>query len=116
EAGFTRTPFYFAAVKGDFSGIIDPSSGLEPWPLPMRPAFFLTSIGSIVQATATSFTYEILMGKGFPLGEPFFADELEMREWTITWIGLERVSGCAPHLDLASVFNLAGVLTTVAVR
>jgi len=116
EAGFTRTPFYFAALKGDFSGMTDPNSGAEPWPTPLRPEFFLCSCGFIARATPTSFTYEVLLGRGFPVGEPFAPEQLESRQWTIDWIGLEPVTGCAPRLDLTSVFDFAGVLTTVAGR
>lgn len=113
DAGFTRTPYYFAQLKGNFSGIAITSSNTHPWPTPLKPELFFSSIGFISQTTPSSFTYQILRGKGFPLGEPFPPSELEKREWTVEWMGLDPVTGCAPNLSLTRIFSLAGVLTTL---
>ncbi|SRR6266404_581536 len=113
DAGFTETPYYFAQLKGDFSGIAVTPSGTDPWPTPLKPELFFSSIAFISQTTPSSFTYQILRGNGFPLGEPFLPNELEKREWIVEWVGLDPVTGCAPNLLLTSIFSLGGVLTTL---
>lgn len=116
DAGFTNTPFYFAQVAGDFSGIVDQISGAEPWPGPSQPEFSVSSCSFIAQATAKNFTFDVLLGGSFPVGKPFSPDQLETRQWTVKWMGLEPVAGCAPHLALTPIFSLAGILTNLVAR
>jgi len=111
DAGFTKTPFYFAQLMGDFSGILDLVSAAEPWPNTSPVQLPVSSCSFIAQATAKNFTFEVFIERGFPVGEPFSPDQLETRQWTVNWMGLEPVTGCVPNLALTPIFSLAGVLT-----
>ncbi len=114
EAGFATTPSYFAQLRGDFSRMIDATSGAQPSPAPSQPGFFTSPWSFIARATAKDFIFKVLLGRGFPLGEPFSPDQLEARQWTVEWIGLEPVTGCAPRLALTPIFSLAGLLATAS--
>jgi hypothetical protein len=113
EAGFSRVPYYFASLAGDFSGIIvaPEGPGVEPWPVGSFPAFFNVPFGFITDETASGFTFRILPARGFPVGVPTVSEQAEAHEWTISWLGIEPVLGCAPILDLRRVFLGSGQLS-----
>jgi len=110
-AGFTKTPSYFAVLTGDFSGVPTFPSALPiiSWPQGSGSASFLTPCGFISDATASSFTYKILPGKGLPVGVPkSLAGEAESRQWALHWIGVQVVDGCPPLVGFTRPFPFLG--------
>jgi hypothetical protein len=109
EAGFTRAPYYFALLQGDFG---HRGNGEEPlfesdlWPSSTEPAFFLDTFGFISHAAEESFTYRI--GDQPPFKRIIQPSEAKSRRWRISWLGIEPVTGCEPALNLAWLFVLAG--------
>ena len=101
EAGFLRTPYYFALLRGDFAGVH--FFELEVSPAGKDSAFFLGAFSFITDASSESFTYRIIQT------EQASETEAEKRRWTVSWLGVEPVTGCEPALDLARLFTLSGV-------
>lgn len=93
DAGFANTPQYFARLDW-------PSQGL-----PKDAGSLLTFAGNfayIDAATPTGFTYNL------PFVNIFATERTPKLE--ITWLGLERVSGCEPFANFRLIFTLAGML------
>jgi hypothetical protein len=110
EAGFTKTPYYFVLLQGDFSNKKgEPIATLDYWPAGTEPAFFGPPAGFISAAARDSFTYR-LIGGTFPFGTPATANQAEQRGWRIFWLGLEPVGGCAPVLDPTQIISLTDLL------
>lgn len=112
-AGFTKRPYYFALLRGDFGTSVDRPPGLfqpDAWPTGTEPAFFLNAFGFITNATPKSFTYRIIPAGRLPFGAPIGPEEAENRRWSISWLGIEPVTGCKPVLDLAWIFVLSGAV------
>jgi hypothetical protein len=79
-AGFTKPPFYFT---------------LDAFPQP--------SFDFITDVKTESFVYRRLM-----YGTTITPDHAEGHQWTVSWLGIEPVTGCVPALDLARIFTVAG--------
>jgi len=114
EMGFTRVPYYFATLQGDFGNRAGEAPLLRPdvWPTGTHPTFFLGGWNFITDAGRERFTYRII-GRGIGAPQLLFhraitASEAESRQWTIAWVGLEPVSGCEPTLDFTRLFSLSG--------
>jgi hypothetical protein len=86
-AGFTREPYYFALLHGDF-GIHD----LDTVVAGRKSGRFLDPYGFIASATRQRFTYQVLQSSQMPLPP----EEAEYRKWTVSWLGIEPVTGCEP--------------------
>lgn len=88
DAGFTRTPYYFAKLT------------LEEDPrLTAAMAALLTATAFIEAPSST----------GFSLCTGLSPAGIGLSIATVTWIGLEPVRGCEPLLNLQLLFNLAGL-------
>ena len=108
EAGFIGTPFYFAALQGDFSNGGDkPLFEPDLWPTG-EVTFTTDSLGFITAATATSFTYRLFNFERDPFLRQVTAAEAERRRWRVAWFGLESANGCEPARDFSRIFTLAG--------
>lgn len=117
EAGFTKTPFYFPLLQGDFSNQPNREPLFEPdlWPEGKEPMFSLDVLGFIASATNRNFVYRIINAEQppsnarlFPFARVVTATEAESRRWRVAWLGVEPVSGCEPVLDFARIFSLSG--------
>ena len=111
EVGFTRVPYYFATLQGDFGNRSEEAPLMQPdvWPtgnathlFPGRRGIFITDAGR------EHFTYRIIAAPGLPFRRAITASEAESRQWTVAWVGLEPVSGCEPALDFTRLFTLSG--------
>ncbi len=98
EAGFIKTPYYFAVLQSDASP--------EPWSGDSGSTFFLGNAGFITNPTKESFTYRLLK-TDYPPFETVSVNEAEQQQWHITWLGLEPVTGCEPPLIF--LYTLAGL-------
>ena len=87
DAGFSKTPQYFARITSDGAG----SSGAG--------IALAGSLAYIDRATADSFYYNVLL-----------LATRSLTELTVTWLGIEPVTGCEPVANLSLFFNLAGFL------
>jgi hypothetical protein len=101
EAGFLKTPHYFAAVR------VSP----EEWPGGRQETVSLSSLGFIVHATSGNFTFRITRVGDGAYGVPETASRAEALGWSISWLGLEPVVGCPPVLDPGRIFLPSGVLS-----
>jgi hypothetical protein len=111
EIGFTNTPYYFAALHGDFGNRDgEPLFESDAWPSGTAPAFFLDAFGFVTDADRESFTYRIVRTRelSFPFERAISPAEAERREWIISWLGIEPVSGCEPNLDFGRIYTLSG--------
>jgi hypothetical protein len=110
ESGFTHVPYYFATLQGDFGnrGGEDPLLPLNAWPTGTQPTFFLEGWNFITGADRERFTYCIIGAQQLPFQRMIAPSEAEDRQWTVTWLGIEPVSGCEPALDLRRLFTLSG--------
>jgi hypothetical protein len=96
EAGFTKTPFYFATLYGDMlTETGDSSSGGMP-----KNSMFLDGLRFVTDVRQDGFIYRIIRTDQFPAGELPSAAEAEEREWFISWFGLEPVTGCEAPVPL----------------
>lgn len=111
EAGFTRTPHYFATLQGDFSRLPVGESSWFPdlGSAEIENSFFLDNFHFITQAGPESFIYRLIMLEGFPFGESVSVTEAENREWTLSWLGLEPVAGCGPGVDPLNLYFPSGL-------
>ena len=50
----------------------------------------------------------MINGEGFPFGAEVNSGMAEQREWTLSWWGVEPVTGCEPALNLTELFTRAG--------
>jgi len=101
EAGFTRTPYYFPVLHADFG------------PSGKALSSFPDSLGFVAQATPTRFTYRFIKAEALLPGLSVSSASAEEHGWTISWLGVEPVTGCAPALlriFSLSGFKLAGLL------
>jgi hypothetical protein len=114
EVGFTRVPYYFATLQGDFGNWSGGEPGGEPlwqldvWPTGTPPTFFLGGWNCITDAGQEHFTYRISIAPPLLFQRVMTTSEAESRQWTVAWVGLEPVSGCEPALDVARLFTLSG--------
>jgi hypothetical protein len=110
EVGFTRVPYYFATLQGDFSNRSGEAPLLEPdvWPTGTQPTFSLEAFNFITDADREHFRYQILTHRPGMFRRAIIASEAESRQWTVAWVGLEPVSGCEPALDFTRLFTLSG--------
>jgi hypothetical protein len=115
DVGFTRVPYYFATLQGDFGNRAGEELLFQPdvWPTGMHPTFFLGAWNFITDADRERFKYRIfnrgvsdIPGHLFRRATP--VSEAESRRWTVAWVGLEPVSGCEPALNLTRLFTLSG--------
>jgi hypothetical protein len=110
EAGFTRVPYYFATLQGDFgnrSGVA-PLSRPDVWPTGTQATFSLQGWNFITDADSEHFTYRIIGVPQLPFQRTIAHSEAESRQWTVAWLGIEPVSGCEPAVDLRRLFTLSG--------
>jgi hypothetical protein len=113
EVGFTRVPYYFATLQGDFSnrsGDQDPLMQPDVWPMGTPQPTFLVGdhLFFITDAGREHFTSIRIAGRGGLFKRAITASEAESRQWTVAWVGLEPVSGCEPALDFTRLFTLSG--------
>jgi hypothetical protein len=110
EAGVTRVPYYFAILQGDFGNRGGEAPLFQPdvWPTGTQPTFFLEGWNFITDAGQERFTYRIIGAQQLPFQRTMTPSEAESRQWTVTWLGIEPVSGCEPALDLRRLFTLSG--------
>jgi hypothetical protein len=112
EVGFTRVPYYFATLQGDFSnrsgGEETPLFQPDVWPAGTQPTFSLEAFNYITDADRERFRYQILIHRPGLFRRAIAASEAESRQWTVAWVGLEPVSGCEPALDFTRLFTLSG--------
>jgi hypothetical protein len=92
DAGFTRTPQYFARLN--------PASTKTSELL----IAYVDTLSFIDRTSAGSFFYNI------PFAGSVFESGL-----AITWLGIEPVTGCEPIPNLTLIFSLAGFATSVSV-
>jgi hypothetical protein len=118
EAGFSHTPFYFAVLHGDFSNpaLEPPLSPTDLWPAGSKPTFSPDAISFITGATKESFKYHVIAVKGLPSDEFVGSTKAEERGWSISWLGIEPVTGCEPKLDLGRIFFLSGFISEILAR
>ena len=112
DAGFLRTPRYFAALcrqspprRHPRKGSLDEATAV----FGDQPAFVLDGLGFIFKPSTTGFTYRLVRG-ALPVGLDLTASEAEAGGWTVAWLGMEQISGCEPKLNLQSLIQ---VLTTL---
>jgi hypothetical protein len=88
EGGFISTPYYFATLHGD-------SSAAYAAPVRMNSSPFPEGLrsGFIMNCTRVGFKYRIIM-LGEDPGSKIDADEY--KQWFISWIGIEPVTGAEP--------------------
>ncbi|MDQ1450757.1 MAG: hypothetical protein QOK38_623 [Acidobacteriaceae bacterium] len=91
DSGFSSTPQYFARLD-----IADATANTNKFPVALVATF-----GYIDKATEASFIYSF----PFPGGD--WPEALMLR---VTWLGLERVSGCEPVFSLLNFYRLGGFL------
>lgn len=91
EAGFSRTPNYFAALSSPGAAAVLVS--------------FINAVSFIDRTTPTSFYFNIPFA--------FFLRAVETLE--LTWLGIENITGCEPVPSFFLVFTLAGLLRQTAV-
>jgi hypothetical protein len=110
EAGFTRVPYYFATLQGDFGNRPGeaPLSRLDVWPTGTQPAFSLQGWNCITDADWERFTYQVLGVQPLPFQRTIAPSEAESRQWTVAWLGIEPISGYEPAVDLGRLFTLSG--------
>lgn len=105
EAGFTKTPFYFAILHGDTlaetSGSLSGSMS--------KNAMFLDGLRFLTDVRQDGFIYRIIRTDQFSAaGELPSAGEAEEREWFLFWFGLEPVTGCEPEFNQLKAFSASG--------
>jgi hypothetical protein len=104
-AGFTKTPFYFAAVEGHTSS----------WPGgSTQPRFLSNPLGFITDAASDRFTYEVAQVGDLPPKLPaawFYAEALG---WRVSWFGLESFADCPLVLNLNQILDLRPLLSSFA--
>lgn len=110
EVGFTRVPYYFATLQGDFSNRDgeDPLFQPDKWPTGTHPTFSLETFNFITDADREHFRYRVFIFQPELFVRAITASEAESRQWTVAWVGLEPVSGCEPALDFTRLFTLSG--------
>lgn len=110
EAGFLKTPRYFAALcrrgparKHPRPGSLDAAAGA----FRAAPSFSLDGPGFITKATPNKFTYRVPRG-ALPFGVDLTASEAEAGGWVVAWLGIESVAGCQPQLNLSAILAVLG--------
>lgn len=98
RGGFIKTPYYFATLHGGFSTTdVAPAEvlGLQPALSGMNSSLSTENLRFvfITNLTRVGFTYRIIL-LGKDLGSQIDADEY--RQWFISWIGIEPVTGAEP--------------------
>jgi hypothetical protein len=91
EAGFVRTPQYFAFLNA-----------------PDAPS--IQAVAFISAANSSSFLYRIPRTSLTPGVATLSAAQVEQQGWTIRWLGLEPYTGCEPSPLFTKVFSVAGPL------
>lgn len=105
EAGFTEIPHYLASLEGDFGNQTRP----EARPPDTQAAFFLEGLTFMTDVRPESFTFRVIR-VALPLVEvPVSGAQAERRQWTVSWLGLEPVTGCEPRRDPKRIFSLSGI-------
>jgi hypothetical protein len=115
DAGFLRTPHYFAVLAGDLGPAADGS------PLTVPPAWSaLTAVtlgpagpGFVARAEPARFVFRVPTIGGVPFAKAISPLDAESRGWTVVWLGAEPAGGCEPELDLTKIFSLGGFLHPV---
>jgi hypothetical protein len=115
DAGFLRTPYYFAALAGDLGSTTGGTPLTTPaaWPAKTSVAFGLGGPGFLTKAEAARFVYRVPTVGGLPFSQEITPVEAESRDWTVAWLGAEPAGGCEPELDLSKIFSLGGFLQKV---
>ena len=119
EAGFTRTPCYFAQLRGDVTAsprLVVPE--LSPVMHPAHrsatvgapPSSSAVSLGFVATGGPNGFTYRVPLGRLLPLGMPLSRDQALRRGWSVEWLGIESVAGGEPALDRSAIFTPSGHL------
>jgi hypothetical protein len=111
EVGFTRVPYYFATLQGDFSNRSGEAPLFQPdkWPTGTHPTFSLETFNFIADTDREHFRYRVFIFRPELFRRAIAASEAESRQWTIAWVGLEPVSGCEPDVDFTRLFTLSGL-------
>ncbi len=103
DAGFTRTPLYFAQLIGNFSS---PTESQHFVPFGQLAALSLGSLAHIVRASQTDFVLQVA-----DVHTHVTDLEAEQRQWRVVWIGVEPATGCEPNLDLEIFRTHVGLLS-----
>jgi hypothetical protein len=90
EAGFTKTPYYFAILHGDISVETGTATGGNM----QKTALFLDGLRFVTGVRQDRFIYRIIRTNHPPTEQLPSAAQAEEREWFITWFGLESNAGC----------------------
>lgn len=110
EAGFDKTPHYFAFLEGPFpeevpfGGSASTTTGLPDWVTPK-----LDASTYITAASPNQFKFRMIIGEGMPLSVGDVLGKEPKSPWRIAWMGLEPFTGCPPEFRLSRFFSLAGV-------
>lgn len=99
EAGFTRTPYYFALLRLDARA---PATG--------SLVSFQSPVGFVRETGRNGFTYGVLRGAELPMMSNQALDAYLPQRAGIVWLGIEPVAGCEPKLDFRRIFLLSGIL------
>jgi hypothetical protein len=115
DAGFLRTPHYFAALAGDVGPTVGGTPATTPaaWPAELGVAFGLGGPGFLTKAESARFVYRIPTVGELPFSQEITPVEAESRDWTVAWLGAEPAGGCEPELDLSKIFSLGGFFQKV---
>ena len=85
------------------------SSGLAASSVTRTCKALKACLNHAAEADEQSFTFRVLRQPQLDLEIPESAAEAEARRWSVSWLGLEPVSGVEPLLNALRIFTLAGV-------
>lgn len=106
DAGFTKTPFYFAILDRRTDKGKNSSSNSD---VPdVESTLFLDGLRFITDASRVSFTYRVFQSdfnNDELLPDPGSAEQLG---WSLFWLGVEPVTGCKPKFNPLLTFTRAG--------
>lgn len=96
DAGFVGTPYYLASLRG-----LELGSTAAQTPVMV--------FSSLAESSPSGFTFRIIVALGqTPLGfessgamERISVSRQQTPSWQVSWLGIEPVMGCAPHVDWA---------------
>ena len=102
EAGFSKSPHYFAVIHGDFSRhpIGSPLGSLEASSIGAQVSFPLNGFSFITEPNNDKFIYRLIGSNSLGFLSRVSPQEAEKRNWHIFWFGVEQRLNCQKGMTL----------------